>query len=261
MGLAGLPTWVCVLLSLIACAMFAVVARLVVERFLQTAEQRSHALSVAGPLMPALGAAFALLSALSLAGEASHLRTAEENVSQEGAASARLAWAATTPGVQPREIQGALGDYLVSTRTNEWSAGNEDGNPEARAALARLERAVRAQAGQSTVGSGPAGELLASIDAVSSARRQRLATATRGLPGLYVGVVAFSGLALIGNAAALSAFSSRRVALLITGLVAVVGLSIALLFAISAPFSGGFLVGGGPLDEVINDLHSGFFAR
>ena len=94
-----------------------------------------------------------------------------------------------------------------------------------------------------------------------SARRQRLATAARGLPTLYVAVVALSGLALIVNSAALAVSSTWRVAVLTAGLVTVVALSIALLFAISAPFAGGFIVGGEPLDHVVADLRAGLFVR
>ena len=49
--------------------------------------------------MPALGAAFAIFAALTLASEAGYLRSAEGLVSDEAAASSRLAWAATSPGV------------------------------------------------------------------------------------------------------------------------------------------------------------------
>ena len=259
-GLASRPTWVVVIGSLTVCALIAVVARVVFKRGLMDGE-RSSATSVAGPLMPALGAAFALLTALSLAGEAAHLRSAEDNVSEEGAATARLAWAATNPGIEPQDIQRDLLDYLVATRAKEWSTGREAGDPTTLGALTRLERATRAEAGGQTVGSAPAGELLSSLDAVTSARRLRLATAVHGLPGLYVAVVVLSGLALIVNSAALAVSTTGRVAGLTAGLVAVVGLSIALLFAISAPFSGGFVVSGGPLDQVIADLRSGLFVR
>jgi hypothetical protein len=249
-----------VIVWLTVCASVAVGARLTFDRML-TIEERRSAVSVAGPLMPALGAAFALLTALTLAGEATRLRSAEDNVSQEGAATARLAWAATNPGIEPQGIQHELLDYLVATRSNEWYAANDNGDPATLTALARLERAVRTAAGDQRVGSAPGGELLSSLDAVTSARRQRLATAALGLPTLYVAVVALSGLALIVNSAALAVSSTWRVALLTAGLVTVVGLSIALLFAISAPFAGGFVVDGGPLDHVVADLRGGLFVR
>ena len=57
---------------------------------------------IASPLMPALGAAFAIFTALTLSSEAGYLRSAESLVSDEAAAASRLAWAATSPGVQSR---------------------------------------------------------------------------------------------------------------------------------------------------------------
>ena len=62
--------------------------------------------------MPALGAAFAVLVALTLSSEAGYLRSAQDNVASEAAAAARLAWAATTHGVESQPIQAALADYL-----------------------------------------------------------------------------------------------------------------------------------------------------
>jgi hypothetical protein len=40
----------------------------------------------------------------------------------------------------------------------------------------------------------------------------------------------------------------------------VVGLSLALLFAIAAPWEGGLVASGDPIDAVLRDLESGFFA-
>jgi hypothetical protein len=64
---------------------------------------------------------------------------------------------------------------------------------------------------------------------------------------------------LIVNSGALVFRSSLRTSLLIVGVASVVGLSLALLFALSAPWSGPFIVSGHPLDAVIGDLKSGFF--
>ena len=60
---------------------------------------------MAAPLVPALGAAFGILMALTVTSEAGYLKTAQETVSAEAAAASRLAWAATTPGIQAAEIQ------------------------------------------------------------------------------------------------------------------------------------------------------------
>jgi hypothetical protein len=70
--------------------------------------------------MPALGAAFAIFTALTLSSEAGYLRAAESLVSDEAAAASRLAWAATNPDVRAEPIQFALRDYLQTTRAREW---------------------------------------------------------------------------------------------------------------------------------------------
>jgi hypothetical protein len=69
-----------------------------------------------------------------------------------------------------------------------------------------------------------------------------------------------SGVALIANAGALGLRNSVRSSLLVLGLASVVGLSIALLFALSAPWRGGLLVSGEPIDSIIRDLQSKFFS-
>ena len=63
--------------------------------------QRDAAHGISSPLMSPLGAAFAILAALTLANEAGYLSSAESIVSSEAGNASRLAWAATSPGVNP----------------------------------------------------------------------------------------------------------------------------------------------------------------
>ena len=67
------------------------------------------------------------------------------------------------------------------------------------------------------------------------------------------------GVALIANAGALGVRSSVRTTLLVTGLAVVVGLSLALLFSLAAPWSGPVVVSGQPIDSVVRDLRAGSF--
>src|SRR4051794_27323629 len=220
-------------------AVIAVVSRLVV-RALVPVDEREAAGAVAAPLMPALGAAFAILAALTLANEASSLGAAQAIVSTEAAAASRLAWAATTPGIETAPIHESLHAYLDATRTYEWhDDAASDGDDAATAtALADLERIVREDAARPEVGSATSTELLASLDGLTSARRDRLAAASGQLPGLYVVTLAVAGIALIANAGVLTIRVRRRTALIVAGLATVIGLSMALLFAIGAPWRG-----------------------
>ena len=81
------------------------------------------------------------------------------------------------------------------------------------------------------------------------------------MPDGYLLVVLASGLALVANSSALAVAQRRRVAMLTAGLVVVVSLTLALLVAISSPFDGGFVVGGGPIDAVRANVESGMFHR
>jgi hypothetical protein len=94
---------------------------------------------------------------------------------------------------------------------------------------------------------------------VTSSRRARIAASSREMPALYVLTLVAAGLALIFNAGALTVRSGPRTALLTGGLACVVGLSLALLFSITAPWQGPLVVSGSPMDSVISDLESGFF--
>ena len=260
--LSSLPAWVLVLgwlgLALLVAGGGRVVVRSVVPE-----QERDHVHPVAAPLMPALGAVFAIFAALTLAGEAGYLHTAEGLVSEETAASSRLAWAATSPGVDSESVQTALHDYLVATRTGEWKGADASGSgdPATARALATLEHVVRAEAARAEIGTPASTELIASLDAVTSSRRARVAESSRDIPSLYVLTLVAAGLALIFNAGALTVRSGMRPAVLAAGLACVVGLSLALLFSITAPWRGPLVVSGSPVDSVIADLERGFFDR
>src|SRR5215469_11541234 len=93
----------------------AVGSRFAAQRLVGAAD-RDEGYSIAAPLMSPLGAAFAILAALTLVNEAGYLTSAESITSDEAADASRLAWAATTQGVQGHTIQTALARYLVATR-------------------------------------------------------------------------------------------------------------------------------------------------
>ncbi|WP_053207226.1 hypothetical protein [Jiangella muralis] len=261
--LSSLPAGVLVVGCLVL-ALLVVVASTVAVRALVPEAGRDRVQQIAAPLMPALGAAFAILTALTLSSEAGYLRTAEGYVSDEGAAAARLAWAATNPGVDPEPVHAALRDYLTTTRDREWSgaAAASGDDPDTERAVAALERAVRTEAARwPDIGTPASTELLTSVDAVTSTRRARIVAADHQIPGLYVGTLVASGVALIVNASALAVRGGTRISLLVVGLAGVVGLSLALLFALSAPWRGPITVGGDAIDAVVSDLDTGFFTR
>ncbi len=258
--LASRPGWV-LLVGCMAAAIVAVGAGRALAPLMIPGREHDGIRPVAGPLMPALGATFAVLAAITLSSEAGYLKSAQDIVSAEAAGASRLAWAATSPGIDRDRIQAALLDYLQATRTGEWrgdaAASGEDAATNA--AIVDLERAVRTEAARSEIGTPASTELLTSLDAVTAGGRARLAAAARQLPGLYLVTLVVSGLALVANAGALAAGVHRRFTVLLAGLTIVVALSLALLFAITAPWRGPLIVSGAPIDQVSRDLRTGFF--
>jgi hypothetical protein len=260
--LTSLPAAVLVISGLVLALLVAIGGRLAVRALIPAAD-RDAAYTIAAPLMPALGAIFALLMGLTLASEAGSLASAQGIVSSEAADASRLAWAATSPGVDSGPIQSALLGYLQATRAHEWNGSNaaNGDDPATTHALASLETAVRTQAARPAIGTPASTELLAALDALTSDRRARLAAASHQLPALYVVVLALAGAALIVNTTALTLRTGRRAALLIGGLAAVIGLSLALLFALGTPWRGSITVSGHPIDAVVQDLSAGYFHR
>jgi hypothetical protein len=260
--LTSLPAAVLVVGGLAAALLFAIGARLAVRGLIPATQQES-AYTIAAPLMTALGGLFALLMALTLASEAGSLASAQGIVSNEAADASRLAWAATSAGANPAPIQSALLGYLRATRAHEWQGSNaaEGDDPATAHALANLENAVRAQAARPGLQTSTSSELLASLDALTNDRRDRLAAASRQPPVLYVVVLVVAGAALIINAAVLTLRSGWRAALPVGGLAVVIGLSVALLFALGTPWRGSITVSGQPVDAVVRDLNTGYFQR
>jgi hypothetical protein len=258
--LAGFPAGVLVVGWLAFALAVAASSRVAIRAIVPVAEH-DHVTTIASPLMPALGATFAVLMALTLSSEAGYLRTAQDVVSLEAAAASRLAWAATSPGVDRAPIQTALADYLRSTREREWrgSSATEGDDAEVAKELAALEHVVRAEAAKSTLSTATTGELLTALDTLTSQRRARIASGSRTIPVLIIVTLVASGVALIVNGGALVFRSSLRTSVLVVGLAVVVGLSLALLFALTGPWDGPLVVSGRAVDTVVRDLRAGFF--
>ena len=258
--LSAQPAWVLIVLFLGVAPLIGYGARLVALALIPPRE-REEACAIAAALMTAFAATFALLIALTVSNEASSLNSAQNTVSAEAAQASVLAWATIAPGVPSAPIQAVLRNYLEATRANEWhSRAAATGNdPATQHALSTLERQVRTQAANRSLPTSTTNELLSSLDALSSDRRQRLAAASRGLPDFYAVTVLVTGLALIVNISVVGIRSGLRPAAVGTSLIIVVALSLALIFALATPWQGAITVSGSPLDSVIHDLTTGYF--
>ncbi len=211
--LTSLPAWALVVFCVGLSVLAAIASRVILRAFIP-ATQAEMAYSIAAPIMTALAAGFAVLMALTVANAAAYLSSAQSIVNSEAADASRLAWASTTPGVDSATVQQALLGYLEATRAHEWhgATAGSGADPATVKAIAHLENVVRAQAGKKILGTPESTELLASLDAVTSDRRARLAVGSHELPGLYAVTLAVTGLALIVNASVIALRGHRRAA-------------------------------------------------
>lgn len=256
--LATRPMWLLVLLFVGGLAAVAVAARAAGGRVFRGDE--ASAASVATPLMPALGTAFAVLAAFAVASAASGLRDAESDVSREANAAARLAWASTAAADGGTEIQSKLLAYVDATLDGEWrdidrvSAGEGAAFDE----LNQLERAVRAETSAGRLGAPQTAELLGAVDELGGARRSRFAEASP-IAGGVVALLVLSAVALVVNATIVTLGRERRATAVVTSLVLVTGLSIASVVTLGSPFSGSFGASQRPLADVATDLRADRF--
>ena len=258
--LFSVSPWLLVAGALVGFIGVAVLVRLVGERVV-TEDRRPALLSVVGPLTPALAALFAVMTAFTVVTEAGYLRSAQTAATNEASAASRLAWASTNAGVDTDAVQRALAGYVRVTTGTEWTETYEHQPtaPPMVRALRRLEAATRTEALRPGVPSAVASELLAALDGVTVARRDRISEASRSIPMGYLLVLVVAGLALVVNVALLTLAGRRRGLLLVGGIVTVVALVLALLVAISAPFAGALVVDHAGLDRVLIDLGNGLF--
>lgn len=258
--LTSQSVWVLVIGCLVIAIAVALVSRQLALALLPQRD-REEAHTIAAALMTAFAAAFALLTALTLANEITALSSAQTTVSTEAANAAALAWSSTNPGVEAAPLQAALRNYLVATRTFEWhgdaSANGDD--PQTDNALAALERSVRGQAARPEVTTPTSTELLTNMDGLTNQRRIRLADASHSIPDFYAILVVVVGLALIVNTSVVGIRGGLRSSLVTISLSIVIALSVALLFSLATPWRGTIQVSGHPIDAVIRDLNINYF--
>ena len=96
--LVSAPLWVLLIGWLAVTVAAAVLGHLFVSHVVHS-HDRDEVRGLANPMMPAFGAMFAVLTAITLSSEAGYLKSAQDGVAEEAASASRLAWAATNPNV------------------------------------------------------------------------------------------------------------------------------------------------------------------
>jgi Protein of unknown function (DUF4239) len=223
-----------------------------------SAQDQADLGTIAGPLMGALGALFAFLTAFVITTEWGQHREAEHNLGMEADACVRLAWISQSPGCDGAAIRRDLAAYLSSVLNEEWSELADGGGCEAtHDRMSELQYRVRGVAAQPDVPASVANDLTTTADAIAVTRAERLNAAARDLPTPLFLLAFLSGVVLTLNAIVLALHRDHAHGLAVAGIVALVPLDLALLLAIAMPFQGDLRVGGHALARVLDNLTRG----
>jgi len=238
-------------------AVWTAVAYLVLDTVISAQDQADLG-TIAGPLMGALGALFAFLTAFVITTEWGQHREAEHTVGMEADACVRLAWISQSPGCDGAAIRRDLAAYLGSVLNEEWPALADGGGCEAtHDRMSELQYRVRGIAGEPNVPASVSNDLTTAADAIAVTRAERLNAASRDLPTPLFLLAFLSGVVLTLNAIVLALHLDHAHGLAIAGIVALIPLDLALLLAIAMPFKGDLRVEGHALVRVLHNLTSG----
>jgi len=224
------------------------------------ADEHQRGLSdIAAPLMTAFGALFAFLTAFVISIEWNQHRDVEQIVGNEAGACLRLIWASQSPDCDGRAIRTDLLCYLHSVREEEWPtlAEGAEGCDATHERMTQLQLLIRRTAADKTVRGPVATDLIKSADAMAVTRAERLNAAGHDLPTPLFLLALLSGIMLTLNAVALSLHFERGYSVVIGGLVVLIAMDLALLIALSTPFTGALRVHGRPLARVLTHLSDG----
>jgi hypothetical protein len=223
-----------------------------------SAQDQADLGTIAGPLMGALGALFAFLTAFVITTEWGQHREAEHTVGMEADACVRLAWISQSPGCDGAAIRRDLAAHLDSVLNEEWPALADGGGCEAtHDRMSELQYRVRGVAAEPGVPASVSNDLTAAADAVAVTRAERLNAAARDLPTPLFLLAFLSGVVLTLNATVLALHLDHAHGLAIAGIVALVPLDLALLLAIAMPFKGDLRVEAHALGRVLDNLTRG----
>ncbi len=234
------------------------VAAAIVFDLLVPADSETDLARVAGPIIPALGVMFAFLAAFAINTEWGQLRDAQHTADLEADAAARFALIAESPGLDAPSLRRMLQNYLGHVVDDEWPLlPGGRGSPRARDALAEMFRETCEIVAGPAINPVSGTDLLGSIDAMVSIRRDRLSLASRSMPPALLLLAFASGVVLCLDAVLVALPHAQWVGVTVGGLVVITALALALVVAVSAPYRGTISVDPLPLAIVLGEVNQG----
>lgn len=221
-----------------------------------------------------LGSLFAILTGFLINAAFNTVNTSKQIVVEEAAAANRIAWVARDlGGTGGDRLQSDLQAYLQGVVDREWprlgdaeydntvleSTRGSSAMRELEALQRDTSETVSSLDGSSAASQVRAEALYSAVNDLQTQRRLRFDSAQSSTPlGMFL-LALVAGISLIANSIVVTLRGRVWDAFVAAGITLIVGLDLALIVNLSAPFSGGFPVPDGPLNEIYEALRQGVY--
>jgi hypothetical protein len=238
-----------VLLALVLAATLAVILAAVwlVRRAVPRTRQGFHA-EVSAPMLGTVAALFGLLLGFVIVIAYQNYLDARGNVSREADSLASIV--RDSNAFPPRDgarVRAAVGAYVRAVTDKEWPRmRNGHDSPAASRALNHVVIALQATNASSPRAASFYHDSVTQLDDALVARRDRLETATGGLPWELTALIVFSALVILGYALLVGSTHFWFHALGPASIAVVIAFSLVVLFDLSYPFSGDVTISSHP---------------
>lgn len=271
--LVSLPTWIIYAFFVIATAGFAWGLSVFLHRRFKGKAAKSMG-DAAAAYSTVVGSLFAILTGFLINAAFGTVNTSREIVASEAAAANQIAWIARDIGGPRGEgIQQGLQTYLGKVETEEWPRLGDRGydntvleqtrGSSAMVQLEALQKEIASVISSFEDSSTPslvrAQALHSALEDLQTQRRLRFDTAQSTTPFGLFALALVAGISLIANSIVVTLRGRRWDAFVAAGITLIVGLDLALIVNLSAPFAGGFTVSSGPIAEIYEALRQGIY--
>ncbi len=271
--LVSLPTWVIYTFFVVATALFAWGLSVYLHKHFRGKAASSMG-EAAAAYSTVVGSLFAILTGFLINAAFGTVNTSREIVANEASAANQIAWIARDIGGAKGEgIQRDLQAYLGKVEAEEWPRLGDRGydntvleETRGASAMLQLEELQKGIASvistfedSSTPSLVRAQALHAALENLQTQRRLRFDTAQSTTPFGLFALALVAGIALIANSIVVTLRGRRWDAFVAAGITLIVGLDLALIVNLSAPFAGGFTVSSSPLNEIYEAVRQGIY--
>ncbi len=271
--LYSLPTWGIYLVFVLASILFAWGLSLYLHRRFPGKAGKSMG-EAAAAYSTVVGSLFAILTGFLINAAFGTVNASNQIVANEASAANQIAWTSRDlERIPARDLQASLQAYLDGVIEREWPRlgdRNYDNTVlEETAGNSAMQQMDALQKEISSVVSGFEDRSVASLvraQALSDAlgelqtqRRLRFDAAQSSTPFGLFALALVAGISLIANSIVVTLRGRTWDAFVAAGITLIVGLDLALIINLSAPFAGGFTVSSGPLSEIYEALRQGVY--